>query len=290
MLPDGPATALNWAVGDQLLSRSEIPLMMGILNVTPDSFSDGGDYNTVDAAIAHARRLREDGADIIDIGGESTRPGADPVSTEEEIRRTRPVIEQICGEFPDLCVSIDTTKSEVARQALNAGAVIVNDISGMTFDPEMVAVCAEMDAAVCAMHIQGTPQTMQQEPFYEDVVEEVSEFLQSRMEFLIAAGVATERICLDPGIGFGKTAEHNLLLMQAVSAMRCRLKRPLLIGHSRKRFLSKLLGRPLEERSAGTIGVSIGLAENGADILRVHDVRATRDALLARNAVAAGTT
>ena len=290
MSPDGRVPGLNWAVGDQILSRSEIPLIMGILNVTPDSFSDGGEYNTVSAAVAHARRLHEEGADILDVGGESTRPGADPVSTDEEIRRTRPVIEQICAEFPELHVSIDTTKSEVARQALNAGAVIVNDISGMTFDPEMVEVCAEMDAAVCAMHIQGTPQTMQQEPFYENVVEEVSAFLRSRMEFLVTAGVATERICLDPGIGFGKTAEHNLLLMRSVSKMRSELKRPLLIGHSRKRFLSKLLGRPLEERSAGTIGVSIGLAENGADILRVHDVRATRDALLARNAVAAGIT
>lgn len=257
---------------------------MGILNVTPDSFSDGGEYAVVESAVSHGMDLVEAGADIIDVGGESTRPGADPVSLEEELRRTIPVVEAIAADTKTP-ISIDTTKAEVARQALAAGATIVNDISGMTFDPQMLAVCAEQGAAVCAMHIVGTPQTMQSDPTYDDVVGEVTEFLQQRLNAAAQAGIPQERICLDPGIGFGKTAEHNLLLMKAVRRMREQLQRPLLIGHSRKRFLAKLLGRPLEERLAGTTGVSIALAENGADILRVHDVQATRDALVAWNAV-----
>lgn len=273
-----------WRVGNTLLQRHELPLLMGILNVTPDSFSDGGEYAVVESAVSHGMDLVEAGADIIDVGGESTRPGADPVSLEEELRRTIPVVEAIAADTKTP-ISIDTTKAEVARQALAAGATIVNDISGMTFDPQMLAVCAEQGAAVCAMHIVGTPQTMQSDPTYDDVVGEVTEFLQQRLNAAAQAGIPQERICLDPGIGFGKTAEHNLLLMKAVRRMREQLQRPLLIGHSRKRFLAKLLGRPLEERLAGTTGVSIALAENGADILRVHDVQATRDALVAWNAV-----
>lgn len=278
----------SWRVGDRLLRRGDIPLLMGILNVTPDSFSDGGHHDTVDAAVAHAGQLLQDGADILDVGGESTRPGAEPVSQAEELRRTIPVVERICIAYPTALVSIDTTKAEVARQAVDAGASIVNDISGMTFDGAMIDVCAERGVAVCAMHILGTPQTMQQEPRYEDVVADVTRVLRQRMAALVEGGVPAERICLDPGIGFGKTAAHNLELMHAVPQMRRTLQRPLLVGHSRKRFLSKLLGRELDERAAGTIGVSIGLAENGTDILRIHDVRAVRDALLARNAVAVG--
>lgn len=273
-----------WHVGESVLQRNDLPLLMGILNVTPDSFSDGGEYSAVETAVSHAISLVEAGADIIDIGGESTRPGADPVSLEEELRRTIPAIAAIAVQTKTP-ISIDTTKAEVARQALAAGATIVNDISGMTFDPQMLAVCAEGQAAVCAMHIVGTPQTMQSDPTYDDVVGEVTEFLKQRMDAAETAGIPQERICLDPGIGFGKTAEHNLLLMKAVRQIREQLQRPLLIGHSRKRFLAKLLGRPLEERLAGTTGVSIALAENGADILRVHDVQATRDALVAWNAV-----
>lgn len=273
-----------WKAGEQTLLRGQLPLLMGILNVTPDSFSDGGEYNTVDAAVAHGLKLAAEGADLIDVGGESTRPGAEPVSTEEEVRRTIPVIEKLaaaCG----VPISIDTTKAEVARRAVLAGASVVNDVSGLVFDPDMVAVCTDTNVGVCAMHMRGTPQTMQDDPVYDDVVAEVVVFLQARTDALVSAGIAADRICLDPGIGFGKTAEHNLQLMKAVRQMRTQLQRPLLLGHSRKRFLSKVLGRPVEERLAGTIGVSIGLADNGADVLRIHDVGATRDALVARSAV-----
>jgi dihydropteroate synthase len=221
---------------------------------------------------------------VIDIGGESTRPGAAPIPLDEELARTIPVIEKLAHQT-DVPISIDTTKAEVARQALAAGAVIVNDISGLTFDPEMMSVCAEFQAAVCVMHIKGTPQAMQQNPVYEDVVQEVTEFLQTRLSACEQAGIDPARICIDPGIGFGKTAQHNLTLMQATARIRKELGRPILVGHSRKRFLSKLLGRPVEERNAGTVGVSVALAQNGADILRVHDVSATRDALTAWIAV-----
>lgn len=281
------SSKFTWKVGEQSLQPSDIPLLMGILNVTPDSFSDGGNFSAVDAAVAHGLQLVADGADVVDIGGESTRPGADAVSLDEELRRTIPVIQKLAKQTA-APISIDTTKAEVARQALFAGALIVNDISGMTFDSEMLAVCGEHSAAICAMHIIGTPQTMQADPEYDNVVREVIDFLRMRLRACRDANIAPERVCLDPGIGFGKTAQHNLELMKAVREMREELQRPVLIGHSRKRFLSKLLGRPLEERLAGTIGVSIALAQNGADILRVHDVCATRDALVAWNAVRQG--
>ena len=276
----------SWRVGSRLIQSAELPVLMGILNVTPDSFSDGGQHSTVSAAVTHALQLVQDGADIIDVGGESTRPGAASISLQEELDRTIPVIEAVFGET-GIPISIDTTKSEVAREALQAGACIVNDISGMTFDSDMLSVCAHANAAVCVMHIQGTPQTMQQNPEYSDVVAEVTEFLQQRLEACIQAGIDSDQVCLDPGIGFGKTAEHNLQLMHAIAQLRETLQRPVLIGHSRKRFLSKLLGRPVEERLAGTVGVSLALFENGADVLRVHDVQATRDALLAWSAVRA---
>ena len=273
-------SSFAWRVGDQTLTRGTLPLIMGILNVTPDSFSDGGQFNSLDNAIEQAHLLVEAGADIIDVGGESTRPGAERVTLEEELRRTIPAIEQICRRLKVL-VSIDTTKAEVARQALAAGALIVNDISGMTFDANMLNVCSECDAAVCVMHIQGTPQTMQDEPRYADVVREVSGFLGTRLAACVAAGIQFDRICIDPGIGFGKTAEHNVQLMQSIDELQQTHRRPVLIGHSRKRFLSKILGRSIEERTIGTAGVSIALAENGADVLRVHDVRGTKDALIA---------
>lgn len=256
---------------------------MGILNVTPDSFSDGGQHDDVEPAVEHGLRLVDDGADIIDIGGESTRPGAEPVSESEELRRTVPVIQQL-AERTSVPISIDTTKSAVAAEAMQAGATIVNDISGLTFDPNMIKVCAESDCAVVCMHIKGTPQTMQQEPSYENCVAEVRKFLSQRLSALQAAGISPERVCLDPGIGFGKTAQHNLELLRDLNSLH-KLDRPLLIGHSRKRFLSKLLGRQVEERLAGTIGVAIALAEHDADFIRVHDVRATRDALVAWQAV-----
>lgn len=252
---------------------------MGIVNVTPDSFSDGGRYLAQGAAVRHALQLAQDGADILDIGGESTRPGAERVSVDEELRRVVGVISELRPQT-DRLISIDTTKAEVARQALAAGADIVNDISGLTFDPAMPDVCAESGCGVIAMHILGTPQTMQDDPQYDNVVSEVTSWLCRRLEELTQHGISAERIALDPGIGFGKTAGHNVELLSNIATLRA-LKRPVLIGHSRKRFLARVLGRPVEERSAGTIGVAVAAAEQHADMLRIHDVRATRDALLA---------
>ncbi len=269
-----------WTLRTRDLTRQRLPMLMGILNVTPDSFSDGGQFNAVDHAIARAVQMEADGADIIDIGGESTRPGAEPVTLEDELNRTIPVIRQLAHKLR-VPISIDTTKAEVARQALDAGAEIVNDISGLTFDSAMMDVCRTNDAGICLMHIQGTPQTMQQDPNYGDVVQEVSEFLQQQVDRCLMAGILPERMCVDPGIGFGKTAEHNLELLKAIPQLQTALQRPVLIGHSRKRFLSKILGRSVEEREAGTVGVSIALAELGVDILRIHDVRSVRDALVA---------
>ena len=278
---------LRWTLRTRDLTRQRLPLLMGILNVTPDSFSDGGQFNAVDSAVARAVQMEADGADIIDIGGESTRPGAEPVSLDEELRRTIPVIRQL-SQTLRVPISIDTTKSEVARQALEAGAEIVNDISGLTFDPAMLDACREADAGICLMHIQGTPQTMQKDPKYGDVVSEVIEFLQQQVDRCLMAGIAAERICIDPGIGFGKTAGHNLELLRAVARMQNDLQRPVLIGHSRKRFLSKMLGRNVDEREAGTVGVSIALAELGVDVLRIHDVRSVRDALVAWDTIRTG--
>lgn len=273
-----------WTLRTRDLTRRKLPLLMGILNVTPDSFSDGGQFNAIDAAVERAIQMEADGADIIDIGGESTRPGSDPVSLDEELRRTIPVIRALQGKLKSP-ISIDTTKAEVARQALDAGAEIVNDISGLTFDPNMLDLCAREDAGICLMHIKGTPKTMQLDPQYGDVVAEVIEFLQQQVDRCLMAGIRPERMTVDPGIGFGKTAEHNLMLLRSVAKLQSALQRPVLIGHSRKRFLSKLLGRPVEEREAGTVGVSIALAEQGVDILRIHDVRSVRDALVAWDTV-----
>lgn len=273
-----------WTLRTRDLTRQRLPLLMGILNVTPDSFSDGGQFNAIDAAVERAIQMEADGADIIDIGGESTRPGSDPVSLDEELSRTIPVIRALQGKLKSP-ISIDTTKAEVARQALDAGAEIVNDISGLTFDPNMIDLCARSDAGICLMHIKGTPKTMQVDPQYGDVVAEVIEFLQQQVDRCLMAGIRPERMTVDPGIGFGKTAEHNLTLLRSVARLQTDLERPVLIGHSRKRFLSKLLGRPVEEREAGTVGVSIALAEQGVDILRIHDVRSVRDALVAWDTV-----
>lgn len=273
-----------WTLRSRILQGEQLPVLMGILNLTPDSFSDGGLFNSTEQAITQALKLQSDGADILDIGGESTRPGAEPVSLDEELRRTIPVIRALAGQVR-IPISIDTTKAEVARQALEAGAEIVNDISGLTFDRDMMSVCRDYDAGICLMHIQGTPQTMQQAPSYVDVVSEVTEFLQQQVDRCLMAGIAPERICVDPGIGFGKSAEHNLSLLTSIQRLQDSLQRPVLIGHSRKRFLAKILGRPVEEREAGTVGVSIALAEQGTDVLRIHDVRAVKDALVAWNTI-----
>jgi len=252
---------------------------MGIVNVTPDSFSDGGQFLDPARAVFQSLQLVADGADLLDIGGESTRPGSTPVSTDEEIRRVVPVIAEVARRTP-VPISIDTTKADVARRALDAGAAIVNDISGVRFDPEMAPVCAAARAGVVCMHMQGTPQTMQDDPRYADVVGEISAYLAERLAALAVHGIERERVVLDPGIGFGKTPAHNLAILEQISRFRA-LGRPILIGHSRKRFLSKIVGRKLDEVSAATIGVAVASALNGADLLRVHDVRATRDALTA---------
>jgi dihydropteroate synthase len=272
-------TVRLWEIGSDRWKLGRFPRLMGIVNVTPDSFSDGGQFSDVSVAVEHALRLADEGADILDIGGESTRPGATPVSLDEELRRVVPVVRELARQTR-LPISIDTYKAEVARLCLDAGALIVNDISGLTFDPAMISVCRESTCGVIVMHIQGTPQTMQLDPRYDDVVEEVRQHFSRRLDELEIAGIARERIVLDPGIGFGKTAEHNLDLLSHIAAFH-ELGRPVLIGHSRKRFLQKVLGRDIEERNAGTIGVSLALAAQGTDILRVHDVRATHDALLA---------
>ncbi len=274
----------RWEFSSRQLRLGGFPLIMGIVNVTPDSFSDGGNYLTPDAAVNHALSLVEDGADILDIGGESTRPNATPVSEQDELRRVVPVIECL-AKRTDKLISIDTTKAQVARQALKAGAKIVNDISGLTFDANMPAVCSEANAGVICMHIQGTPQTMQDNPHYEDVVHEIRAFFAERLQSLDQAGISREQVVLDPGIGFGKSAQHNLQIISNIRAFH-ELGRPILIGHSRKRFLAKVLNRSVDERTHGTIGIAIALAMQSTDIIRVHDVRAVRDALVAWDAVA----
>jgi dihydropteroate synthase len=273
----------TWSFRGHHFELGRFPLLMGIVNVTPDSFSDGGSFLDPLAAVEQALALVEEGADLLDIGGESTRPGAEPVPLAEELRRVVPVIERLAGQTA-VPLSIDTSKAEVARQTLAAGAQIVNDISGLTFDAGMPAVCREFEAGVVCMHIRGTPQTMQNDPRYGNVVCEICDFLAERLDHLEQQGVAREQVVLDPGIGFGKTAEHNLEILSNIRRFRA-LGRPVLIGHSRKRFLGKVLGRKIDERNFGTAGISVALALQATDILRVHDVRATRDALLAWQAI-----
>lgn len=256
---------------------------MGILNVTPDSFSDGGRYPSPQGVLEQARKLVAEGAGILDVGGESTRPGAEPVPLDEELRRVIPIVELLAAELP-LPISIDTYKAEVARQALEAGARIVNDISGLTFDPLMVETCAKDRAGVICMHIQGTPQTMQTAPQYGNVVAEIVDWLGHRLDQLEAGGIPRERVALDPGIGFGKTAEHNLKILSSIAQFHT-LGRPLCIGHSRKGFLGTILGRPLADRMYGTVGVSLALAEQGVEILRLHDISPSRDTIASYRAI-----
>ncbi len=247
-------------------------LVMGVLNLTPDSFYDGGRYTTLASALARAEQMIADGADILDLGGESTRPGSDPVPLEEELRRTIPVIEAIASRW-DVALSIDTTKSEVARRALQAGAHIINDISGMRFDPRMAEVAAESGALAILMHIKGTPKTMQQNPTYDDVVREVCDTLKQQAERIQQAGVPPEHIWLDPGIGFGKTLEHNLQLLRHLPALKA-LGYPVLVGTSRKSFIGAILGGlPPEERLEGTLATLALAIAWGADAVRVHDVK-----------------
>jgi dihydropteroate synthase len=269
----------RWIARGKTMEFGEMPVLMGIVNATPDSFSDGGQFFAPEAAVSHAHRLIDEGAGIIDVGGESTRPGAEPVDAAEEIRRVIPVVSRL-SETAGVTISIDTMKSEVAREALAAGAHIVNDVSGLLFDPAMPSVCAEYAAGVVCMHIQGTPQTMQECPRYANAVEEIAEFLRHRLIDLEGHGIGREQIVLDPGIGFGKTAEHNLEILSQIDRFR-RIGRPVLIGHSRKRFLKRLVGRSLDERLFATVGVAVALALQGTEIIRVHEVAAVRDAILA---------
>jgi dihydropteroate synthase len=250
---------------------------MGIINVTPDSFSDGGRFFDPAAAIQHGLALTEAGADLLDVGGESTRPYSDPVSAEEELRRVSGVVRGLCRHHGPP-VSIDTSKAAVARAALDEGAEIVNDIRALSGDPEMLDVVRSAGAAVVAMHIQGTPQTMQDNPQYTDVTAEVLEYLRERRDALVSAGVSADKICLDPGIGFGKTHQHNLTLL-ANAARFHELGCPLLVGHSRKGYIGKVLADKTADPLAGTIGVACALASQGVQILRVHDVAAVRQSL-----------
>jgi dihydropteroate synthase len=252
------------------------PLVMGIVNVTPDSFSDGGLFLDRDAAVAHGRELIAEGAHILDIGGESTRPGAEPVDADEEMRRVIPVIEEVSGD--GVRISIDTTKAAVAKRALEAGATIVNDIAAFRFDPEMAAVTAEAGATCVLMHMLGEPRTMQDEPRYDEVVSDVKAFLEERLAYATGEGIPEERIWLDPGIGFGKTLEHNLELIARLDEI-VAIGRPVVFGASRKSFLGKLTGRQVDERLAGTIASNIIAYERGARVFRVHDVAAAVDAL-----------
>jgi dihydropteroate synthase len=251
-------------------------LVMGIVNVTPDSFSDGGKFLHVDRAIAHALDLVAQGADILDIGGESTRPGSVPVSLDEELARVLPVVQALVQQS-EVALSIDTSKAAVARACLKAGAHIINDVTGLTGDPQMVEAAREFGAGVIVMHMQGTPATMQVAPNYDDVVIDLFQYFQERVQSLIESGIVLDTIVLDPGIGFGKTREHNITLLAKLAKF-IELGCPICLGVSRKGFLGKLLDRPLEQRMAGSLAAAaFALSQQAAQILRVHDVAETRD-------------
>jgi dihydropteroate synthase len=258
------------------------PSVMGVVNVTPDSFSDGGVFLRPEAAVAEAYGMLQEGAAIVDIGGESTRPGAEGVSLEEELRRIEPVLRSLQGQP----VSIDTSKASVARQALEEGAVMVNDVTALRGDPEMAAVVADGDAYLCLMHMLGEPRTMQDDPRYDDVVSEVVAFLEDRLAFATNAGIPEEHIGLDPGIGFGKTVEHNLELLRRLDEI-VALGRPVVVGASRKRFLGRVLGDPgaITGPVAASVAVAVLAYEHGAVIIRAHDVREHVEALKAAEAV-----
>jgi dihydropteroate synthase len=272
------ARAKTWKLATRSLSFSQMPILMGIVNVTPDSFSDGGRYLDHHAAVDHGLQMVEQGAGILDVGGESTRPYSTPVCEDDELRRVIPVIRSLC-EQTQVPVSVDTSKARVAREAMSAGAEIINDITGLEQDPAMLPVAMETNSGVCAMHMQGTPQIMQDNPSYDDVVTEIEGYLRGRRDALISAGIDSERICLDPGIGFGKSHEHNLTLLANCHRFHS-LGQPLLVGHSRKGFIGKVLGDKDADRTAGSTGVALALASQGVQILRVHDISPVRDGLL----------
>jgi dihydropteroate synthase len=261
------------------------PVVMGVVNVTPDSFSDGGAWLEPGSAVAHGHDLARQGADILDIGGESTRPGAEPVDAAVELGRVLPVLEGLAGAGPRL--SIDTSKAAVAEAALRAGATIVNDVTALRGDPAMAGLLARHDGDVCLMHMLGEPRTMQRDPQYDDVVDDVKAFLSERLEFAVAQGIAEERIWLDPGIGFGKTATHNLELLRRLHEL-VALGRPLVVGTSRKSFLGTITGGGPRGRLPGTIATNVLALVAGARVFRVHDVAEVRDALLVAAATLRG--
>lgn len=268
-LPANHSMNTVYSFGSTTYDLSARTHLMGILNVTPDSFSDGGHFLDPDRAIDHALRMEDEGADFIDVGGESSRPGAEPISIDEELRRVVPVVEKLRARL-SIPISIDTYKSEVADAALRAGAVVVNDISGLTYDPSMVSVAASHGASVVVMHMQGTPRDMQRAPTYRDVVREVASFLRSQSEYAARNGI--RQVIVDPGIGFGKTVHQNLQLIRNLEVLR-ELHHPVLVGPSRKSFIGALLDLPVTERLEGTAAAVAVCILNGASIVRVHDVR-----------------
>src|SRR5215208_1843746 len=270
-------------VGDRTLGPG--PVLVGVLNVTPDSFSDGGDFFDPGKAASRAAAMLDEGAEIIDVGGESTRPGSDPVPQEEEVRRVVPAMERILAARPDAVISIDTYRAETAAAALEAGAGLVNDVTALRGDPRMASVVAETGCPVVLMHMEGEPKTMQREPHYEDVVREVREFLAQRADYAVASGVRPENVIVDPGIGFGKNLEHNLALLRDLDVL-VGLGFPVLVGASRKRFIGTITGvEEARERVFGTVATTVLAYEKGARYFRVHDVRANRDALAVAEAV-----
>ena len=268
---------------DWLLSKKKQSLIMGILNVTPDSFSDGGKYLEKNTAINHALEMIDKGADIIDIGGESTRPFSDPVSLKEEISRVVPVIEGIRKES-DVCISIDTTKSQVATAALNSGASVINDVSAMEVDPLMVDVALKFDCPLIIMHMKGTPKNMQDDPKYESLISDIKDYLLDRADFIISKGINPKKIVIDPGIGFGKTVENNFEIIKNLNHFTT-MNFPVLLGASRKSFIGISLNLPEKDRLEGSLAANIIGLQNGAKIFRVHDVAETNKALIIANKI-----
>ncbi len=265
-------------IRNRIFDWSDIPYFVGILNVTPDSFSDGGKFLEVEKAVERAREMIEEGADIIDVGGESSRPFSEPVSEEEELKRVIPVIKTLREEFPEVIISIDTYKSRVAEKAINAGADIVNDISAGRFDPEMVNVIKDAECPVILMHMKGTPKTMQIDPFYKDVLKEIKDFLKERIDHFVSRGVDFEKIIVDPGIGFGKRLQDNLEIIKNLDVFKS-LGRPVFLGHSRKSFIGEFIKKPPDERDFATAGVSVFAVLKGVHFLRVHSVKVNKDAV-----------
>jgi dihydropteroate synthase len=276
---------LDWHLRDRVLALGRRPLVMGIVNVTPDSFSDGGLLASTEAAVSHGLELVRQGADLLDIGGESTRPGSAPVPQAEELRRVLPVVQALAAQV-SVPISVDTSKAEVARQCLAAGAGVINDVTALTGDPAMPEVVLQTRAGAILMHMQGTPATMQNAPQYEDVVADISRYFQERLHALTALGIAADRLALDPGIGFGKRAAHNLQLLARLTELG-KLGRPICLGVSRKGFLGRLLDRPVDQRLIASVAALASPVLQGAvHIVRVHDVQATCEALTVWEAIA----